>query len=484
MKWTVVLVVFCFFINACSTSLHFKNVNLRTPSSISTDLCLDILDSFLKHETSRNQISIEDFRFEASYAFLANLGHTTRLLRGKIVKVVIEDDRSEVSFVIQELKTNRLFKIRKNKILEIERLDPVTVMNEAISGKVNSVITLPIMMSIFSKLIFHPYKNLAKRESIEIVGGVLSSPKLGEEIASGLESFDKQFVQLGFRRPLATRIILNDAPILPSITGPFAVRYPVFNIWNMNAKKVIVLNPLLWNKKVIRDTSVLAHERMHAFLAQTYDESAFINKSQAFQEALADFGAAHFTGDPIIGRELLKNNTLSIRDISTREAGEKSINKLTDLTIIYHDNSLFVSNFLWRMRQEMGSEETSVVLKPIVDDLNAFRASYLALEKKEKVVTSTPTQQYINDLEYFMAVMKIRNQSNAFKDHVWSLVDESSSELSLNKSRIEKMVQTLKSDGKNHLHSGKSNLKQVLTLTGFGTAGIALELYALYEIFD
>jgi hypothetical protein len=230
-----------------------------------------------------------------------------------------------------------------------------------------------------------PTKKIAEQGSVQVLGKLTASKQVGLELANEVTVYDTQLKGLGFRLPDKTNIVLNDRPLLPNTNGPFSVSWPLTILGRGSAENTIAMNPFLYRSTAARDLSVLRHERTHSILHASYADDAYVNSSSMTQEAFADFFSAHAENNPVIGKAAISRNT-AIRNIETREAGgdlrgpgvKGSTQRVSLMDVTgsgYHNNSLIISNALWRVRQAIGPETMNAVIKPIVDDLNLHRGS-------------------------------------------------------------------------------------------------------------
>ena len=78
---------------------------------------------------------------------------------------------------------------------------------------------------------------------------------------------------------------------------------------------------------------------------------------------------------------IFSQDNLPLRDIDKKltytEFGMKVLSGPGDIQMgNYHANSLFFSHILWEVRKLLGAEETFQMLKPFVDNLHLYRASF------------------------------------------------------------------------------------------------------------
>ncbi len=477
MKSFLIVILFS-LMSSCSTIII--NKKNRTIASKALGNCEDAF--------SRDKIEKSNIEEARVYSWLLKPEsiYTVHIKNDSFLKKVTflearYNNNDEILIDFTDLKDGKKITYKSHEIFSIGKIGK----NEKKLRKVNNVISLPIVASEMSKIVFKPYKKLVSHKSIEVVGGVLTNKALGGNILNNTIKFDDSMEGLGFIKPESTRIIINDKPILPNIAGPFSLKFPAYNVWTRESKKVIAMNPIFWKTNVIRNESVLAHERVHAILHRTYNSQAFINRSSAFQEAFADFSAAHFLNDPQIGMDAQKPG-VAIRDISKRtSSNKKTIDKITKVSgSSYHDDSLLISNLLWRAREVLGVEKTSEILRPIIEDLNNYRWSSLNYELLYLPKVEGKRQRFINDFEFFLAVLQKRGREDSSLSALKDLVDDSVKELSLDAQKIQNLSLSLITPltHQSFEFSSKNEMKQSIMVGVYGTVGLVVKGYFLYEV--
>jgi hypothetical protein len=394
-----------------------------------------------------------------------------------------ENGTDYVEFTKGYGKARTIHKFPRDKIRDFKKWENQGVVANKIA---TYTVGYPVIVHTLAKLMSYPYRNLASKPTINVVGSMISSQELGAAVAQKLETFDHAMLNLGFLRPESTRVIIDDQPILPSLTGPFSMNVPTFNLWDGKSKKVIAMNPIFWKTAAVSDNHVLHHERMHALLHRTYNAEAFVNKNSAIQEAFADFAAAHMEGSPHIGMDTSEKG-LPLRNIESRSAENNKVmtsyNSLLEASgTDYHNNSLFMSNVLWKIRQSIGPEKMSNMLKKFTDDINQYHDSFEALEKKSGIPSSLDLRQrFIYDYEYFLAVMK-RTGSEAGESRIAQIADSTISELGLSQNKINEIANSLERSQKSFVYDGKGELVNGIKVAAHGTAGLAVEGYFVYNL--
>ena len=393
-------------------------------------------------------------------------------------------------FIGSELSTNgrQIYKFQiGDEILEIEKSKIFGIRKpiyyDQFMNKINHVIMTPIQANKLRRLMTFPYKPIAKIDELEIVGTWFTKKKLGKKVAEQITEFDEQMLSLGFLKPDKSRIIIRDKVILPTFMGPFSLNTPTYNLWSREFKTIISMEPVNWRSTV--KESVIKHERMHALLHRTYSNESFINKSNTFQEAIADFAAAHNTGSPKIG---FRNNSGDgvERDILNRTSKvNDAVEYRSDFMSItgdgYHEDSLLVSHFLWKMREKMGAEELSRVFKPLIDDLNAHYKNYIKLSGSEAV--SAPAQKFIYEMEYFLSIVKKKSIEQEELKNIAPLIDDYIDELGLSKNKIYEYAHSLQHEGHVYKYDGKGKKSEAIFAMIYAGGSLAVEAWIIYDLF-
>jgi len=453
-------------------------------------------DHFAKKELEKGiaeKIRILGWSLQEESLYSIHLKNTTSIKKVEFIGIEERPETLEIILVYKYLNDDQIHEVDSKKVSSLSKI----LKNEEKIAKTGKLIELPIVASELSKIIFKPYKKLASRESVEVVGTLLTNKKLGETILDNTLKFDESMTQLGFTKPSSTRIIINDKPLLPNLAGPFSLKPSSINLWDGKSKKVIAMNPIFRKTNVIKSETVLYHERVHAILYRTYSDKAFINRSNTFQEAFADFISANFSGSPQIGLDATKKG-VAIRDIEKRTtSSKKKINNVSKITGHgYHNDSLLVSNLLWKIREKLGVEETSRQIKPIIDNLNSYDRSFATNESTSTLSkVEEKRQRFLNDFVFFLATLKKMAQQNPTLKSLEDIADESIKELSLNSEQVEEVFHNLNPSIMDLSHRETTLLKEtekiqtimVAKLAKVGlairTAGFVVQGYIIYEVF-
>jgi hypothetical protein len=239
-----------------------------------------------------------------------------------------------------------------------------------------------------------------------------------------------------------------------------------------------------------KDESALFHERAHSQFHATYNETAFVNRQKTIQEALADFANAHFRNSPRIGESSLQDD-LPLREIkerySTTRKAVSSLKKPLDLKLDdHHMNSLLTSHILWTIRSFIGRDQMDILFKPIVDNLNQFRESYVRLMVKEGREPGNSMQEDIYNLEFLLATIYRTRQllppdsQSSMEELLVSLAHN----LEFSPDRIEYVASRLSDSGEDFSPSSKNQLNQIIAAGIYSATGFVIRLTALFWLAD
>ena len=330
-------------------------------------------------------------------------------------------------------------------------------------------------------MLFYPYRQLARRGNINVVGKVLSKKKQAEVFLENLESIDSVAQSAGFRIPQSTRLILGDRSFLPNFSGPFSASFPIFNIRDLNLpENTIAMNAISYSGAAARDTGVLLHERTHGILSATYSPDAYVNRDSTIQEFLADSFSALNRDDPAIGMGAIRANAPA-RNIKTgqitngHEELDTFLTSPKHLGKSAHDNSVAFSRMLWSLKEKLGREKMLSLLKPIVDDLNFH------FHSAAKPQNLSPRDQDIWSFKFVLAsmrkTMKEKNQlagvqelDNIARSH--DIADE-----------VSALSEKLKRAGDFSYKKEERQLKQLIYRHAKGAGVAGAEVLLLYQLY-
>ena len=348
-----------------------------------------------------------------------------------------------------------------------------------------------------------PYTRLLSSRGVEVLGvpGNLSdnSRELAEKIANNIHDFDHTMTSLGWEKPSSTRVVVAANSRYPGLPpGPFCATPPIRNIWRKKCDNMIFMTSNQYqhqqNSRMVRSASVLLHERAHSFFGKNYgknyNDETYIRRNSMFNEALADFSAAHHLNDPGIMKGIISDEDgTPLRDIKERftlfvlsETDEKIHTILQASRDNYHYDSLFFSNVLWRIREYIGEDKIAQIYKPFVDNLNRYHHDHKQhLKRVRKTYSDNETllssltfklnaaQYLLTHFEYFLAVLKKTVQETTEHSKVEEVVDEVVAEFGLNPDSINSIYKTL---GTNQNNSFDQNIKSIEFSVFMHTAGV------------
>ena len=330
----------------------------------------------------------------------------------------------------------------------------------------NLIISIPVRNHTRGRLILMPQFLLTSVPGIEVVGSRwTSSRELVDQIVQNLVAFDHMMEGLGFTRPTLTKVLLIDKTLLPNLLGPASLHENIFNLWHASkANNLILMQPIFYSRYILEQSSTLLHERTHSVLRKTYHSNSYVFSNHPIQEALADFLAAHYRGEPIIrilptwDRDISLNPTLPLHKNGTTS----------------HDKGKQLAYVLWKLRGHMGKEEIEPLIKPFIDNLNryydSFRPHPWKIEKKLKA-----------EYGYFVAVLKKTLQEEGHQMN--GFFNEVVSDLGLDISTVDDIADSLvRSDQDFNMPPNGDKTYLAFNYIG-GLAAIATEALLLYIFF-
>lgn len=339
-----------------------------------------------------------------------------------------------------------------------------------------------------AEMTFSPYQKFFKSNNFEVVGGAFADEQIAIQVGKNLEEFDDKMTLLGFKLPHKTRVIVGEDPILPSLSTPHATTAKVFNLWSFDSKKIIAMYPDFYNSQIVSDESILFHERMHNLLYSTYSSDAFVNNSSITQEALADSIAALTIDSPYLGSSV-NYGEAPLRNLKDRIAivdnTKSTRNRLMDIRPKdYHNNSMMMSHAIWMIRQEIGLEQTLVIFKQFVDNLNLYRSSFKDfIGKKPQDIKSK--QKVIFDIEYFLSVLAKTLEDEGYSKENRKAVLKVANSYGIPNHRILKISNTLMKSNNSYLNQKHDiNNQTDLSYLAYGILGLVAEGYIIYEATD
>ena len=428
MKLIQILII-CGILAGCASSKSTnRNVATIQPSSQFCELVF--------HTAPRD---IKPYLLKKNEEYVIIHGEEGHVVRAKLLEKVTHDT-GVVTHKFQ-LPDDELVEIPNHSILSLSHLENATIPEVRLSAKVLVSAIFDEKKSFF-QIRRYPHRTLARIGSVEVAGGLMSSRRLGREIANVTSQIDDHFKKFKLKKPDKTKIVINDNPFFNQQGGPESVISPVFNMWDRESKNVILLSGFGKNTDIIRNPSVIAHERAHSHLFATFDTESFINKDDAIQEAFADFFAAHVFDDPRLGFNVVVPDK-PLRDISLRTYLEQDVTRFMEdfdsLTLYgYHDDSLFYSNLLWRVREKVGKENIEPFVGRLMEDLNqnhtAKYADELALAYRggnNRAIEDAIEKQFVDNFHFFYARLRKLLQETGHEQVTESLMLQIKNELKL-----------------------------------------------------
>lgn len=259
---------------------------------------------------------------------------------------------------------------------------------------------------------------LAKASStIEIYSHPFFSRKKAKHIAEKINEFDQMMESLQFKIPKLTRVIVGRRKLLNLFEGSYATAN--FIPIKGKSSRIITLEPEFFNLNAREDQSIYLHERTHTILFENYHYTTGLFKHSFFHEAFADFFSAHFNNNPSIGTA-----KSPIRNIETKQAfsGSSIHNRdhIIDMTSSYHNNSMLLSNIIWKLRQKIGVEGINSILKPYIDEMDTH-INYYSKFKYYQHQNKTPYTYESIMLEFALAMLFKMNQTDRFVENSFIL---------------------------------------------------------------
>lgn len=376
------------------------------------------------------------------------------------------------------------FSVDVSKVAVIQKADstPLLLLKSAKKWLVKTPLRIAATAHAMARLMFIPHRKLAKTDKIAVTAPLTDSRKLAARIAERFQDVDNIAEKMGLQVPESASIVINRRSLVTRLLGPFALNMPALNIWEREWKKVIVLNPLHLKKfDITINKGVLSHERSHLILFSTFEPGAFVNLNLAASEALADVMAAVANGSPRIG-PLPKGKC--IRDISMPESEDNlrgPVKSLLDITgEDYHKDSILMSNLLWRVYIRIGEERFTSLFRAFITDLNGFHLSY----ERTRVLGENKKTKFIHDFEYFTATLSRSAKDQDFEAVVKREIDAVTSDLNMNKGRIERLAEDLKRHDTDYRRQESPDRLGKGVYSVFALLGATANGYLVYKLVD
>lgn len=256
-----------------------------------------------------------------------------------------------------------------------------------------------------SRIMYEPRPRVFNANGVEIFGnfGSLKHRDSGQLIGRVLTTFDDFLKSAGFRTPAKTIIHIRDTQYAKKIMmGPYCINEGLWSPWRGYSDNTISLLPYQGESTIVTSPSVIMHERVHSMLAITYRPDAFFNRptAQSLQEAIPDFLAAHFSGNPVIAGEISQHRDLT-RVLTGARGGFPVTRNIfrTDQFMSQYHNSLAYSGILWRIREAIGADRMTSDLKGLLDALAQTGGPYTGF------ISSTPLEIEHGNMQHFLRTL-------------------------------------------------------------------------------
>ncbi len=281
----------------------------------------------------------------------------------------------------------------------------------------------------------------------------LGKDELHSRIVDELTGFDAHFEALGFRIPEITKIVVQQNTLIPA-SGSYVVNYPLPTSCRGCLKQMMRLAPVNHDRRWVTDRFVLFHERTHSFLVATYGLDSYLNSDSAINEGLADFITGHYIDSP--RPEELPADLL--RDIEKPANKGVVLKSILDLNGKAHNDGLFVSNLLWKIRSQIGAAAMDELLPMITDGLNRYQLN-------KDIFPRTAKNAKVWRVENMISVLRHLAKSSSRKPDIDRALDSYIAGLSLDSVRLGRMAESVVDTN----DSGRS--------TGPTLGGVATGLY-------
>lgn len=253
-----------------------------------------------------------------------------------------------------------------------------------------------------------------------------------QKIADSIDFHDQKMTDIGFSLPEFTIVSIHENRFRPS-SGPAFSPHPMIS---RGSKHFIRMVPFFGDKQYVHEPFVAMHERTHSILFATYAPHSRVNAELTYNEALADFFAAHSLGES--GSPWIKRN---LRDLENLRNNNRDMPSILELTGEAHNDGVFLSHLLWKTRDRIGIKAMSEILKPFVDGLNRFDPP--ASEGQSSDVKIVALQK----LNFAIAVLERVSAGTPHQDQVRQTIDDYARNLSLDREGIRQLSDNLVDSG-------------------------------------
>ncbi len=256
-----------------------------------------------------------------------------------------------------------------------------------------------------SRIMYEPRPRVFNSKGVEIFGnfGSQKHRESGQLIGRVLTEFDDFLKTAGFRTPTKTIVHIRDTRYAEKVMmGPYCINEGLWSPWRGYSDNTISLLPYGGESAIVTSPTVIMHERVHSMLAMTYRPDAFFNRptAQSLQEAIPDFLAAHFSGNPVVAGEISQSRDLT-KVFSGARGGFPVTRNIfrTDQFMSQYHNSLAYSGILWRLREAIGAERMTADLKGLIDALAKTGGPYTSF------ISSTPLEIEHGNMQHFLRTL-------------------------------------------------------------------------------
>ncbi len=220
---------------------------------------------------------------------------------------------------------------------------------------------------------------------------------LAQKIADNYTAYDQHYEALGFRIPDFTKVHILTQQWIPRSSSQFFPSSLISRKYCL--KHTITLSPWNHDMAFVSDPFVHLHERAHSILFATYDSKSRVSNDIYLQEGLADFFAAQDLGIPV--PENIKPEFS--RSLADRSSKGVRLRSLLDLTGEPHNDGVFLSSVLWKIRERIGAQRMGEILISLVDGFNKY-------EIDSEKVPAPKTHLEIRKFEETLAILKRASQ--------------------------------------------------------------------------
>ena len=107
----------------------------------------------------------------------------------------------------------------------------------------------------------------------------------------------------------------------------------------------------------------------------------------------------------------------------------------------HHDESIFMSHILWKVRREIGKESISKMLRSFIDNLNSYYDSFQFFLKEQEIRNRRDKLKF--EIEYFSAILIKTAMDYNKEEGVTRAVSRVIDELGLDSEKVEYLSKNL-----------------------------------------